>query len=151
MTVITKDAFLAADDRPITDVPLPAALYGEGVVARLRVMSGTERAEIELKFGGKNSVTADPGGFRATLLAATWIGENGEPLFTAKDAAAMMSKNAGTLEKIVEEAAKLNGFREKDVETLEKNAGAAAGVDAPPAVPCDGIPDVDAATPAKAP
>ncbi len=121
-TVITKEAFLAAEDRPTVDVPLPAEFYGDGAVALLRIMSGAERAELEKRFAtGETTVESDPGGFRAALLVATWVDASGEPMWTAKDAAAMLAKNAKTIELIVEEAAELSGFRKKDVEELEKN------------------------------
>jgi len=146
MSVVTKDAFLAAEDRPTVDVPLLAEYYGEGMVARLRTMSGVERADMEKRFAGSEAATTDPGGFRAAILTATWVDEAGEPLFTAEDAAALLSKNAKTLETVVEVACKLNGFTKEDVEDLEKNAQAAGGADAPPALPGDG--SADAAAPA---
>ncbi len=146
MAVITKEAFLAADDRPTVDVPLPPDLYGEGMCAKLRTMSGTERAELEKRFAGTDAAETDPGGFRAALLVATWVDEAGEPMWTAEDAAAMLNKNAGTLEAIVEKTCKLNGFTKSDVEGLQKNADETGGVDAPPAVSGDGISDTETPT-----
>lgn len=120
-TSLSREAFLAAPDRPPVPVPLDEALYGPGACVFLRIMSGTERSEYEKKWAGKDA-GKNPGTFRWDLLVRTIVDERGEPLFGAEDEAAVMAKNAGTLEMLFEESGKLNGLRRKDVEDLEKNS-----------------------------
>ncbi len=120
MAFITKAQFLGADDLPTVEVPLPEA-YGEGAVMLLRMLTGTERAELEKRYAAGNRAAQDPGGFRAAILAAMCIEENGELMFSTADAAALLEKNAKTLETIVTEACELCGFTKKDVDELAKN------------------------------
>lgn len=122
MAFITRDQFLAADDLPTVEVPLPEA-YGEDAVMLLRMLTGAERSELEKKYSQGNRATNDPGGFRAAILTAMCIEENGELMFAQEDAAAVLKKNAGTLEDIVTKACELCGFTKKDVDELAKNSG----------------------------
>ena len=122
MAFITKDQFLAADDLPTVEVPLPEA-YGKDMAMGLRMLTGTERAELEKRYSGGERAGKDPGGFRAALLAAMCIGEDGKLLFNQTDAAAILAKNAGTLENLVTKACELCGFTKKDVDEIAKNSG----------------------------
>jgi len=123
MPAITKAQFLDADDLPTTEVPLPEA-YGTDAFMLLRMMTGEERSELEKRFSVGDKATREPGQFRAAILAAMCIEDNGELMFTEEDAAAVLSKNAGTLESIVTQACALAGFTKKDVDQLEKNSEA---------------------------
>ena len=120
MAFITRDQFLAADDLPTVEVPLPEA-YGEGAVMLLRTLTGTERAKLENRYSGETA-RSDTGGFRAAILAAVCIEENGDLMFTQEDAAVLLEKNAATLETIVTAASELCGFTKKDVDQLAKNS-----------------------------
>ena len=121
MAFITRDQFLAADDLPTVEVPLPEA-YGTDAVMLMRMLTGTERAEIEKRYSGGERAVKDPGGFRARLLSTMCVGEDGKLLFTQDDAAAILEKNAKTIEDLVTKACDLCGFTKKDVEDIAKNS-----------------------------
>ena len=119
MKTITKAAFLEADDLPLTSVKLPK-VYGEDMCLYVRTLRGDEKSVLEKRYMNRNAAD-DPGDFRGTILILCIVDETGKPVFAEADRNAVMSKSSSTLETLFERACELNGFREKDVEALEKN------------------------------
>lgn len=121
MKVIDKEAFFAADDLPLTPVPLPD-MYGKDSGFYIRTMTGTERSALEKRFMSSNVARQDPGGFRATVLAQCVVDADGEHIFSEKDREKLMAKNAGTLEVIFTKVCEVNGLTKKDVDDIAKNS-----------------------------
>ena len=117
----TKEAFLAANDRPLVRVPLDEALYGKDACFYVFVMTGDERSDFEARWMARD-VKKQPGAFRWDLLFRTVVNELGEAIFNEKDREAAMGKSAPTMEKLFEKSCEVNALREKDVVELEKNS-----------------------------
>jgi hypothetical protein len=118
---ITKEEFLAADDLPLEKFDLPAEFFGEDACVYLRMMTARERGDWEKVWMGKDG-RDNPGKWRGDLLAQTIVDETGRRLFELADVGDVLGKSAGVIEDIFERACELNGFRETDVEGLEKNS-----------------------------
>lgn len=128
MSLLTKDAILAADDRRTEDVPVPE--WGGSV--RVRALSGKERdayesAIVQVSGNGDRKVTME--NIRARLVSLTVVGEDGERLFSDADISALGDKSAAALERVFDAARKLSGLTEDDVEEL------AEGFDSAPSEP----------------
>ena len=52
---------------------------------------------------------------------ARWSADDGALLFTAADVEQLGAKSALALDRVFDVAARLSGFRESDIEELEKN------------------------------
>jgi hypothetical protein len=116
MATLSREAILAADDSNTELVEVPQ--WGGAV--RVRSLSGRERDRIESRLIGKNG-KADPRGlanFRAALVAATVVDENGQQLFTEADVEALANKSAAALDVIATAATRLSGLSKSDVEDL---------------------------------
>ena len=120
MRTLTKGEFLTKNDLPLEAVKLPE-VYGEDAGFYVRTMTGVERSEIERQAMAGNTGKKDPCGFRATILMACIVDENGKHIFDKHDRKALMDKNAANLEIMFEAACRLNGFTADDVEEIEKN------------------------------
>ena len=120
MRCLSKEEFLTADDLQATEVKLPAA-YGEDVGFFVRMMTGTERAEMEKRHFAGNDGKSDPAGFRSAMLIDCIVDTDGDNVFTEEDADVLMGKGTQGIEAMFEAACELNGFSDKDVDTLEKN------------------------------
>ena len=59
---------------------------------------------------------------RARLVAASAIDEQGERLFSNKEAAALGDKSATALNRLFEVCCRLSGITSDDVDNLEKNS-----------------------------
>ena len=120
--MITRDQFLQVDDKPLDRVTLPG-VYGDDAHVFVRTMSAQERSDLEKLYADRRP-TDDPGGFRWALLLATVVDESGKAFFQPSDRKAVMDKSGPVIETLVEAAMKASGFRQKDVELLEKNSEA---------------------------
>lgn len=128
MTLLGRDAILGADDLRYEVVPCPE--WGGDV--RIRSLTGAQRDRFEVQLGqqaglggtGKPNV-AGLDNVRASLLALCIVDEDGQPLFTAADVAALGGKNALVIERLFTAARRLSGLTDGDVEELTENFGAA--------------------------
>lgn len=124
---ITRDVFLAAEDRPLVPVELDPELYGPDARIYLRAMDGYERSELEKRWADKKA-SENPSSFRWDVLHRCLRDEQGVLLFGLDDENRIMGtkdrpgKNAGTLEQFFTLACEMNGLTKKDVEELEKNS-----------------------------
>lgn len=118
MKALNFNDVLGADDLPIVDVEVPQW----GGFVGVRTLRADERAEIEKHFA-KKKPSDDPGGFRRLLLKSTLVNPDKTPFIPEGDeyATQFMKKNAEAIETLFEKACELNGFRQKDVEQIEKN------------------------------
>ncbi|MFF2774861.1 hypothetical protein ACFVU3_08120 [Streptomyces sp. NPDC058052] len=125
MALLTRAQIDEADDTAFEDVPVSE--WGGEV--RLVGMSGTDRNAYQtslLRFGpdgkpiGVNMDNRD-----ARLLARCLVDEDGQPLYTLKDVAALGAKNGAVIERLAVVARRLSGLGERAVEEAEGNSGPA--------------------------
>ena len=117
---LNRDQILDADDLKTQDVAVPE--WGGTVI--LRELRGRERDAFEEGSLDKQR-NVSMKNMRARLVALSAVDEEGERLFTAKDAEALGAKSATALNRCFEVACRLSGITEADVETLEGNLEAA--------------------------
>lgn len=118
--LLSRDAILAAEDRPTEDVDVPEW----GGTVRLRALSGAERDAFEtslLDQRGKPAA-ARLQNFRARLLAASIVGEDGQRLFTDKDIVALGAKSGAVIDRLFERARRLSGMTREEVDALAGNS-----------------------------
>tara|TARA_R100001086_G_scaffold45606_1_gene20170 strand:+ start:379 stop:723 length:345 start_codon:yes stop_codon:yes gene_type:complete len=114
--MLSKDEILLADDLRKELVTVPE--WGGEVL--LRELRGRERDSFEEgSLDAKRNVTM--ANMRARLVALSAIDEEGERLFTAKEAQELGGKSATALNRLFEVACRLSGITEADVEELEGN------------------------------
>lgn len=115
MTLLSKDAILAADDRKTCDVTVPEW----GGTVRIATMSASERDRWESEtYGGDKPNTSD---FRARFVALCLVGEDGRRLFTDREVGELGKKSAAALQKVFKVAQDLNALTVAEAEKIEKN------------------------------
>lgn len=120
--VLSKAAFLAsANDRKREDVSMPE--FGDGAVIPVWAMTARERTTFERQFATSNGKTVDARlqEFRERLLVASCRTDDGQPMFTLEDVAAIGSKDAAIVERLVNAAQRLSGFTQQDIEATVGN------------------------------
>ena len=125
MAHLSRDAILAAKSLRTEEVAVPE--WGGTVL--VRELSGRERDEWEASLAvmrGKTMVP-DVANIRAKLAARTIVGDDGEPVFTQQDVAALGELSAAALDRVFDVASRLSGLNPEDVEAMTKNSGAAPG------------------------
>ena len=113
---LTKDQIFNASDHQIKTLNIPE--WGGDIC--LKTMTGFQRDKYEseiLKCQKNNSFV----NMRVKLAIYTVCDEDGNLLFEEKDINLLTKKSASALDKIFDEATKMNGISEEDIEELEKN------------------------------
>jgi len=114
--VLSKEQILQADDLKRETVDIPE--WGGEVL--LRELRGRERDAFEEgSMDKQRNVTMT--NMRARLVALSAIDEEGERLFTAKEATELGDKSATALNRLFEVCCRLSGITSEDVDALEKN------------------------------
>lgn len=121
MTLLTKDAILAAQDTRTEDVEV--AEWG-GVV-RVRTMSASERDKWESETYADGKVNAVD--FRARFVALCLVDDAGNRMFSDAEVAQLGTKSAAALQRVFNVAQRLNALSGKDVADLEKNSAPTPG------------------------
>ena len=62
----------------------------------------------------------DVANLRAKLVARSVVGDDGEPVFTQQDVAALGELSAAALDRVFEVASRLSGLSEADLEEMGK-------------------------------
>lgn len=118
MQLLTRDQILGVTTLKFEDVPVPEW----GGVVRVSEMTGTARDAWE-----QSLVPSESGGapnianIRARLVAQCVVGEDGKPLFTERDAAALGAKSAAALDRVAKVAQRLNGLTKDEVDAAVGN------------------------------
>ncbi len=116
MSLLTREAILAADDRKTKDVKVPEW----GGTVRVRALSGAERDAYEaslvrIKSNGERQLTL--ANARARLVFLATCDEAGDRLFTKEqDVNELGKKSAAALQRVWEAASELSGLTDEDVE-----------------------------------
>lgn len=116
MPLLDKSAILGAKDLVSEDVPVPE--WGGDV--RVRTMTGTERDAFGVAIIDSTG-KFDRVGYRAKLLSRCIVGEDGQPLFTEADIAALGAKSNKAIERVFVVADRLNALGDDKVQDAEKN------------------------------
>jgi hypothetical protein len=116
MTLLNRDAILAAEDKNYEDVPVPEW----GGTVRVAGMTGGDRNAYQASMvvlGPNGSVQrlnmADQ---LAKLLSRSIVDDNGERLFSDKDLKALSAKSGAVLDRLGDVAMRLSGLRKEDME-----------------------------------
>jgi len=111
--MLTRDQFFAAVPAPATeDVEVP----GMGTV-RVRMLTVGERCRLEDASQGKGVE-----GFRARIVVASAVDEQGKPLFHYGDVEKISAMPSYVLEPVVNAAVRLNAISAADIKDAEKNS-----------------------------
>lgn len=116
MSLLTKEAILAADDRKSVDVPVPEW----GGTVRVATIPALEQ-DRWVAAGNKNGEMANDT-FRIQYVALCCVDEKGNRLFSAKDVAALGEKSSKAIQRVFEAASTLNGLSESAASETEKNS-----------------------------
>lgn len=119
MVILSRDAILGAMDLATEDVDVPEW----GGTVRIRTLTAAERDTFDasLSKGTGNNRTLDLANLRARLLALCIVNDDGSPVFSADDIAALGAKASLPLGRVFEAAQKLNGMLPTAVEDAVKN------------------------------
>lgn len=115
--LLTREQILAANDIKTEDVAVPEW----GGTVRVRTMTAIERDSFLADVLGADG-KVDRRRHRTMLAARTIIGDDGVPVFTETDIAALGAKNSLVLERIVAVADRLNTVSTETVDASEKNS-----------------------------
>jgi len=120
MSLLTRDAILAAPDMLTEEVPVPE--WGGTVL--VRGLTGTERDafEEEMITGKGKNRDVNLANFRARLIVKSVVDKAGKRLFTQADMVALGGKSAAAIQRVFQVAMRLSGMSEEDVEELTKNS-----------------------------
>ena len=117
MSILSKDQILAVDDVQTIVVDVPE--WGGQV--RLATMSGTSRDMYEQTLAKAMDKGAAIANLRASFLAYSLVDEEGNLLFSQEDIEALGRKNGAALDRIFQEATKLNRTGFSGSEEAAKN------------------------------
>jgi hypothetical protein len=120
--LLTAEQILKADDRPTEEVEVPE--WGGSVL--VRGLDGEGRDEYfgsmaEYRQAGRPPVM-NTSNATAKLVARCIIGEDGEPMFTQSDVAALGKKSGAALDRVFSVAQRLSGLTEEDMRDLGKGS-----------------------------
>jgi len=123
----TKADILNADDLPTAPVEIPEW----GGQFHVRTMTGVERDQFDHDLmSSKRGDKIDGRGMKARMCFLTLCDADGARIFEdAADQVELQSKSSAVLDRVWDEACKLNGLTEDDVEELSGNSssGPSAG------------------------
>jgi hypothetical protein len=121
---LTRDAILAATALKTEEVDVSDTAWG-GIVL-VRELRGRERDEFEASLAVQRGqrMVPDVANMRAKLVARTVIGEDGEPLFSQQDVAALGELSAAALDRVFEVASRLSALQPDSLEEKVKNSAA---------------------------
>lgn len=129
--LLSRDSILKAHDRSTEEVRVPEWADSEtgADTVLVRALTGRERDQFEadslVRVQGQMEV--DPRNARARLVALCVVGEDGKPLFTRDDVAALGEKSAAALDRIFAVASRLSGLGADDMKELERDFGSGPG------------------------
>jgi hypothetical protein len=112
----TRDAILGANDLKTEDVDVPEWQCS----VRVSMLTGSARDSLSkamIDADGKVDSTQ----YRERMVAASVVGEDGKPLFSADDVGLLGAKSAVALQRVFAVAERLNAVSPATVEAAEKN------------------------------
>lgn len=129
MTVLTRDGLTTGKAREVGIERVPMPELGEGAVAIIRGMTGTDRDSYEaglvVQKGKRSSVNLID--IRAKLVARCLVNEEGQRLFTDDEHAAVGAMRADLLDRLYRVAQRLSGLSDEDADELGKSSSTPPG------------------------
>lgn len=121
--LLNRDMILKASHLRTEEVAVPE--WGGSVL--VRELNGRQRDEWEASLAVQRGrqMVPDVANMRAKLVARTVVGDDGEPVFTQQDVAALGELSAAALDRVFEVASRLSGLNPDDLEDMAKNSGTA--------------------------
>ena len=123
MTFLNKDQILKADDLKTVDIEVPEWTpegASEPSVVRLRTLTSGERDKFEsdsmIQKGANTRMNLV--NMRARLIVLCAVDEGGHRIFRNEDVTALGAKSSLALDRLFNEARKLNGMSQEDVAEL---------------------------------
>jgi hypothetical protein len=110
MALLTKDQIITSNDRESQTVEVPE--WG----GEVRIMAVTPAVLREVRNTAPKSGTDETFGYR--LMVKSIVDENGNPIFTQEDVAALEGKSEAALKRVMEAINELNGWTKKSKEEL---------------------------------
>jgi hypothetical protein len=127
-TYLGHDAILARSALKTEEVKVPEWADPEtgADTVLVRELRGRERDEWEasLTVQRGQKMVPDVANMRAKLAARAIVGDDGEPVFSQTDVAALGELSAAALDRVFEAASRLSGLNPADVEAAAKNSPA---------------------------
>lgn len=122
MSLLTKEAILAAQDLRFEVVPVPE--WGGSV--RVRSMTGADRDDYEQSLirGRTDDEAQNIRNVRARLVTYSVVDEQGNRLFTEADVEELGKKSVAALDRVFAAASRLSAVSQKDIEELGKGSAA---------------------------
>jgi hypothetical protein len=117
MKTLTRDAIIGAQDLKLEKIDV--AEWGGAIF--VRPMDGIERATYEDIVTGLDKKNKSGIRIITEFLVRVIVDQTGKRIFTDKDAAELMKKNARIILEVFKRASEINRLTEKDIEDLEKN------------------------------
>lgn len=119
MTILTRESILGADDLPTEEFDAPEW----GGTLMIRALNGAQREEIEVRVNRAKATSEGHGwkGLKALVASYVIVGEDGKPLFTSKDFAAISEKSGAMLDRLFEHVMEVNGLTQKEEKSIEGN------------------------------
>lgn len=129
MSVLTKDQLTGNTARTVGLERVPMPELGEGAVAIVRGMNGTERDSYEagliVQRGKRSSVNLDD--IRAKLVARCLVNEEGQRIFSDAEVGQVGAMRADLLDRLYKVAQRLSGLSDEDVDDLGKSSPSPSG------------------------
>jgi hypothetical protein len=119
---LTKESIAAAQDIPAPEV-FSVPEWGGDV--HLCVMSGTERDAFDAENNELNKTGKGLENIRARMLVRCICDEHGGRLFSNDEAGQLGQKAGHVLDRLFDEARKINHYGEENLAELEKNSDSA--------------------------
>ncbi len=116
MTILSKKDIFDSEDTTTKTINIPE-WNGDVIIA---TMSGFARDRFESSVLGKNG-GMNTANIRAKLVAASVVDEKGKLMFTEDDIAKLGKKSCTALDRIFNEAQKLNALGDQEIKELAKN------------------------------
>jgi len=116
MTILSKKDIFDSDDTVTKTINIPE-WNGDVIIS---TMSGFARDRFESSVLGKNG-GMNTANIRAKLVAASVVDEKGKLMFTEEDIAKLGKKSCTALDRIFNEAQKLNALGDQEIKELAKN------------------------------
>lgn len=131
MSILSREELLKRRPRRTKAVDVPEL----GGQVLLRALTEGERSRFEMTFlSKKGTPRADLiEQARARLIVESVVDEQGNLLFSVDDVDAIYQLEASVTARLYDEARKLSGFEENDIESLVKNSDAPLAGDSPTA------------------
>lgn len=116
--LLTREAILAADDKPTRTVAVPE--WGGSVI--VRSISAAERDEFEeAQLAARKDGRVLPRQVRARMVAISVIGADGRALFSEADIEALGQRSVRAMDRVMAAVQELNALDDKDMEELAGN------------------------------